>query len=631
MNPAVAKTAFGKRRGFLLFLGVLFFFCLWNSNLKPKDFAPTEAGLKVAKEFFTTALTPALDYQSEGVPESAPPYYHKIVKATWLTLKYATCGISIALPIGILMGFFASRSWWQLESSAWPIKVFIKISHRICKTIITVGRSIHELLWGILFISAIGTTPLSIIFALAIPYGCTLAKVFSELLDEQELNCRDQLRNQGAGAFTSWLFGILPLAFSDLISYALYRYECAIRSAAIFGFVGVQTIGYHIETASADGNINEVWTLLYSLLALILTVEYFSKFARKKLTAPQQSKTKSSKLGILIQHRPKYAYLKYFSITLIAVIFFAWFHDSVFPNVNLLHDDSLNSRLTSEQRWKNFNFFIDKKITPKPVRESGNWADTLPWAKELLFEKGFKAALSTFYIATAAMILAWFTAIFILPWSSRILQSAKPFSIHLGTSKYSITFKTFLSSHPLFRRVFKANPKYRIKDVTIFRYCISALVRFIFVITRALPEYLLAFLLLRIFGPTAWPLILALAIHNFGIVGRLGGEIVDLKNFNHTRQQLSVGGSRINVFLFSILPSHFNRFLLYFFYRWETCIRDATILGMLGISSLGYLINDATARNRYDELLFYTLLGACIVIIGDLLSDFVRSRLRSAS
>jgi len=99
MNPKLAKTVFGKRRGFLLFLGLLLFFCLWGSDLKPKNFSPTEPGLRVAIEFFTTALTPALDYQSEGIPESAPPYYQKILKATWLTLKYATCGISIALPV----------------------------------------------------------------------------------------------------------------------------------------------------------------------------------------------------------------------------------------------------------------------------------------------------------------------------------------------------------------------------------------------------------------------------------------------------------------------------------------------------------------------------------------------------
>jgi len=68
MTQSAIKTAFGKRRGFLLFLGLLFFFCLWSSNLKLKDFAPTELGLNVAKEFFNTALTPALDYQSEGKP-----------------------------------------------------------------------------------------------------------------------------------------------------------------------------------------------------------------------------------------------------------------------------------------------------------------------------------------------------------------------------------------------------------------------------------------------------------------------------------------------------------------------------------------------------------------------------------
>lgn len=602
MDQKLAKTALGKRRGFLLFLGLLLFFCLWSSGLKLTSFAPTEAGLNVAKEFFTTALTPALDYQSEGIPDSAPPYYQKILKATWLTLKYATCGISIAIPIGILMGFFASRSWWQLESSKWPLRLLIKTSHRLCKTIITIGRSIHELLWGLLFISAIGTTPLSIIFAIAIPYGCTLAKVFSELLDEQESKCRDQLLSQGGGVFSSWMFGVIPLAFSDLISYALYRYECAIRSAAIFGFVGVQTIGYHIETATADGNINEVWTLLYALLALILIVERFSNYTRKKLTAPQQSKVKYSSLDSQIKNRPKNLYMKFWSISVLAVILFAWCHNSIFPNAEILHDDSLNSRLTTEQRLENFHFFVDKKLTPKPVRESGNWSDALPWAKDFLFEKGIEATLHTFYIATSAMILAWFFAIFILPWSSRALQSVAPFSVHSGISKYT----------------------------SMIRYAIAGFLRLLFIITRAMPEYLLAFLLLRIFGPTAWPLILGLAIHNFGIVGRLGGEIIDYRDFHHTRQQLSIGGSRLKVFLFSILPSHFNRFVLYFFYRWETCIRDATILGMLGITSLGFLISEASARDSRDEMFFFILLGACLVIIGDIISDIIRARLRAS-
>ena len=71
--------------------------------------------------------------------------------------------------------------------------------------------------------------------------------------------------------------------------------------------------------------------------------------------------------------------------------------------------------------------------------------------------------------------------------------------------------------------------------------------------------------------------------------------------------------------------------VLYFFYRWETCIRDATVLGLLGISSLGFLIDEARARDNYDEWLFFILLSACIVIIGDFASEIVRNKLRSSS
>ena len=74
----------------------------------------------------------------------------------------------------------------------------------------------------------------------------------------------------------------------------------------------------------------------------------------------------------------------------------------------------------------------------------------------------------------------------------------------------------------------------------------------------------------------------------------------------------------------------FPRFLLYFFYRWETCVREATVLGMLGVLSLGSLIRDARASNFYDEMVFYVLLGSCLVMIGDFASAVSRALLRRA-
>jgi phosphonate transport system permease protein len=198
------------------------------------------------------------------------------------------------------------------------------------------------------------------------------------------------------------------------------------------------------------------------------------------------------------------------------------------------------------------------------------------------------------------MILAFLTSLTTLPFAAKRLNQSRPLDVNIGSSKL---LTLFTSIHSLFHRL-------------------------IYIITRAMPEYLLAFLLVQIFGPTAWPLILGLALHNYGIVGRLGGELIDNSNLREAKVQLAHGSSTLNTYLFAILPAYFNRFLLYFFYRWETCIRDATVLGILGLTSLGFLISDASARDHNDEMLFFILLGATIVMLGDFASDMIRSKLR---
>jgi phosphonate transport system permease protein len=148
------------------------------------------------------------------------------------------------------------------------------------------------------------------------------------------------------------------------------------------------------------------------------------------------------------------------------------------------------------------------------------------------------------------------------------------------------------------------------------------------VLTRAVPEYIYAFLLVALLGPSAWPLVLALALHNVGILGRLWGEVTENERPEAAAQLARVGASRWEVYVGGLVPTAFNRFLLFFFYRWETCVREATILGMLGISSLGYHISIARNFLNYDQMLFFVLLGAAVIILGDVVSDVLRRRLR---
>ena len=125
-------------------------------------------------------------------------------------------------------------------------------------------------------------------------------------------------------------------------------------------------------------------------------------------------------------------------------------------------------------------------------------------------------------------------------------------------------------------------------------------------------------------------MVLALALHNAGILGKLGAEVVENTDSAAPGALRALGGSRRQIGLLGLLPLGLPRFLLYFFYRWETCVREATVLGMLGMASLGAWIVDARARNRYDEMLFYVLAGAGLVLVGDVVSALVRRVVRRA-
>lgn len=215
-------------------------------------------------------------------------------------------------------------------------------------------------------------------------------------------------------------------------------------------------------------------------------------------------------------------------------------------------------------------------------------------------EDGFIALMNTLGIASAAIILSGVLALPILSLANRRLAQKDPFGLLGG----------------------------KISPISSFFWkIIGPVIRFGLVICRAVPEYLLAFLLLSLLGAQVWPLILALAIHNLGILGRLWGEVVENAESTAAQQRIATGSSRFNVFATTIFPAVFNRFLIYFFYRWETCVKDATVLGMLGLLTLGKLI--ALSKGFFwDRMFFYILLGASVILIGDLFSTYLRRRLR---
>ena len=180
----------GSRRLTLLAAVFLLVAGLLVLGARPGDLKPSEGGLRLAGEFLKAAFQPALDYESGDLPATAPPFWENVGRSLLLTLRYAVVAMSMALGAGVLLGVLGSRAWWPVfnrrSSSGRILLRVLKSTRIVVRLLATLARSVHELLWALLFITAVGTSPLAAVLAIALPYGGTLAKVFSELLDEQE-------------------------------------------------------------------------------------------------------------------------------------------------------------------------------------------------------------------------------------------------------------------------------------------------------------------------------------------------------------------------------------------------------------------------------------------------------------
>ena len=130
-------------------------------------------------------------------------------------------------------------------------------------------RAIHELVWALLFVAAIGLSPFAAVLALALPYAGILGRILAEMLQDVPPGPLASLRTTGAGEGKVLLYGRLPMAFPNMVSYALYRFECGIRSAAIMSFVGLGGLGYQIQISLDDLRFAEVWTFVYCLVLLV--------------------------------------------------------------------------------------------------------------------------------------------------------------------------------------------------------------------------------------------------------------------------------------------------------------------------------------------------------------------------
>ncbi len=179
-----------------------------------------------------------------------------IIEALLNTISIAIIAIFISSILGFLFAIIFKN-------------IIVRIS-------LAITRSIHELFWALIFLQIFGLNTLSALLAIIIPYSAILGKVYAEILEEND-HFPEQLR--GKSKVSYFLYTLIPDAFPHIVAYTLYRFECALRSTAILGFVGITTLGYYLSSFFMQGYYSDVWLILIVFYIVVATIRFwFNKY-----------------------------------------------------------------------------------------------------------------------------------------------------------------------------------------------------------------------------------------------------------------------------------------------------------------------------------------------------------------
>lgn len=146
---------------------------------------------------------------------------------------------------------------------------------------------------------------------------------------------------------------------------------------------------------------------------------------------------------------------------------------------------------------------------------------------------------------------------------------------------------------------------------------------------RAIPELLVAMVLIPITGLGAWTGALALGIHSIGTLGKLSSEMIEGSDPGPVEAVAAVGGTGLQRIRFGLVPQVMPNIVAFWLYRFEINIRASAVLGVVGAGGIGAeLVAQIRFRDfaRAGTVLFLTI---AVVLVIDTISARVRRRIVS--
>ena len=270
-GPSLHDPAWRGRVGWTLAACVLLWPLLVWAEFKPWLLFSPES-LQVTLQFLAGFVPPRMDAE----------FLLLVLRETWRTVAIATAGLALALllawPLALLSVRVLSVSGLAGRMGAWPALVRVAV-----RGAMVVLRSVPELIWALVFVRVVGLGPTAGVLAIALTYAGMLGKVYAEILESGDTHAAHSLLRNGAGRLQAFFYALLPQNAGELTSYTVYRWECAIRSSAVLGFVGAGGLGQQMDASMKMFNGAEVSTMLLVFVLLVAGTDRLSAWLRRAL------------------------------------------------------------------------------------------------------------------------------------------------------------------------------------------------------------------------------------------------------------------------------------------------------------------------------------------------------------
>ena len=233
--------------------------------------------------FSPESLRPTVRFLADFVPPRLDaPFLLLVARETWRTVAIATAGLALALVLAAPLAI-ASVRVLSLSGLAGRMATGPAVLRFCVRGVLVVLRSVPELIWALVFVRVVGLGVTAGVLAIGLTYGGMLGKVYAEILESGDPHVTTTLLRNGTGRLQAFFYGLLPQNAAELTSYTVYRWECAIRSSAVLGFVGAGGLGQMMDSSMKMFNGAEVSTMLLVFVALVAATDRLSAWLRQAL------------------------------------------------------------------------------------------------------------------------------------------------------------------------------------------------------------------------------------------------------------------------------------------------------------------------------------------------------------